>query len=175
MKKITLAIAALFTLSTIFSFTVAPLKLGAAHKISFSTFGVSGEFKKFGGTISFDEANLPASNFDVVIDINSIKTSFALQDKHAKGADWFDAAAAPYIRFTSKRIEKAGANYQAIGDLRMHGITKEITLPFSYKKNATGGTFTGSFVINRVDFKVGEPGGMVGEEIKVKVAVPVTK
>jgi polyisoprenoid-binding protein YceI len=175
MKKISLIIVSLFTLATIFSFTVAPMKLAGKHNISFSTFGVSGVFKTFNGSIAFDPANLAGSKFDVVIDINSIKTSFSLQDKHAKGEDWFNAAKYPTIRFTSTRIVKAGAAYQAIGNLQLHGITKEVTLPFNYKTNGKTGAFTGSFEINRNDFKVGEPGGMVGEVVKVNVAVPVTK
>lgn len=175
MKKITLLIASLFTLAAIFSFTVEPMKLAGKHNISFSTFGVSGVFKTFGGSIAFDPNNLAGSKFDVTIDINSIKTSFSLQDKHAKGEDWFNAAKYPTIRFTSKRIVKAGAAYQAIGDLQLHGITKEVVLPFSYKANGRAGVFSGSFEINRTDFKVGEPGGMVGEVIKVNVSVPVSK
>ncbi|MDB5191730.1 MAG: YceI family protein [Segetibacter sp.] len=175
MKKTALAIVALLAITTIFSFTVAPMRLVQKHTISFSTFGVSGVFKKFGGTIAFDERDLAGSRFEVAIDINSIKTSFALQDKHAKGEDWFDAAKHPLIRFNSKRIVKAGSSYQAIGNLQVHGITKEIALPFTYKKSANGGTFEGSFTINRNDFKIGEPGGMVGDEVKVKVSVPVIK
>ena len=175
MKKITLLIASLFTLATIFSFTVEPMKLAGSHNISFSTFGVSGTFKTFKGSIAFDPNDLAGSNFDVLIDVNSIKTSFSLQDKHAKGEDWFNTAKYPNIHFVSKRIVKAGAAYQAIGDLQVHGITKEVALPFNYKTNGKTGTFTGSFEINRNDFKVGEPGGMVGEVIKVNVAVPVSK
>jgi polyisoprenoid-binding protein YceI len=175
MKKVFTIVAAFAILASMFAFTAPAMRISNKHSISFSTFGVSGVFKNFNGTIAFNEKDLDASKFDVVIDINSIKTSFAMQDKHAKGEDWFNAEKYPTIRFSSKKIIKNGAGYRAIGDLNLHGITKEVSLPFSYKPTATGGVFEGAFVINRNDFKVGEPSGMVGEDIKLNVSVPVVK
>jgi len=57
----------------------------------------------------------------------------------------------------------------------LHGITKEISLPFTFKKTANTGLFEGTFNIGRNDFKIGEAGGEVGEVIKVTVSVPVIK
>lgn len=173
MKRVINLLATVALLATLFAFSTPVLRISPKHTISFSTFGVSGVFKTFTGNIYFDERNPEASKFDVIIDVNSIKTSFSMQDRHAKGEDWFDAAKYPLIRFVSKRIIKTTSGYQAIGDLNLHGITKEIALPFTYKPTATGGTFTGSFELNRNDFKVGEPGGMVGEVVKLNVVVPV--
>lgn len=175
MKKIfyTLAVAAVLT--SLFAFTAPAFKIVPKYSISFSTFGVSGIFKTLTGNIAFDENNLDASKFDVSIDINSIKTSFAMQDKHAKGEDWFNAEKYPTIKFVSKKIIKNGSSYQAIGDLTLHGITRELKMPFTYKPGVNGGTFTASFNINRNEFKVGEPGGMVGELVKINVSVPVVK
>jgi polyisoprenoid-binding protein YceI len=176
MKKTFFAIAALFVLSGLFAFTLQTnWKVANGYNISFATSGVSGIFKTFTGTIIFDEQNIATSKFDITIDINSINTGNGMQNKHAKGAEWFDAAKYPSIKFTSKKIVKAGAGYTASGTLQLHGIAKEVNLPFTFKKTGNGGIFEGSFNISRNDFKIGEPGGEVGEFLKVNVSVPVIK
>ena len=127
------------------------------------------------GTVIFDEQNPATSKFDISIDINSINTGNGMQNKHAKGEDWFQADKYPAIKFTSRKIVKAGSGYAAAGTLQLHGISKEVILPFVFKKVGTGGVFEGTFNVNRSDFKIGEAGGEVGEVIKINVSVPVIK
>jgi polyisoprenoid-binding protein YceI len=55
----------------------------------------------------------------------------------------------------------------------MHGIKKPLSIPFTFAKAASGGTFTGKFDVNRSDFGVGTPGGKVDDIIKLEVNVPV--
>lgn len=176
MKKIFIAGVAAFTIFSAVAFTVVTnWKIADGYNINFATSGVSGIFKTFTGTIAFDEQTLPASKFDIAIDINSINTGNGMQNKHAKSAEWFDATKYPSIKFTSSKIVKTGVGFLATGTLQTHGISKEVSLPFTFKRTAAGGLFEGSFNINRSDFKIGEPGGEVGEVIKVTVSVPVTK
>lgn len=154
---------------------VADWKIAAGYSVKFSAGEAAGIFKELTGTISFDETNLNASKFNVTIPVASINTGNGLMNKHAKGTDWFDAAKYPNITFTSAKIVKAGAGYQAQGTLEMHGVKKAVTLPFTFAKSGTGGVFTGNFSVNRSDFKIGEAGGDVSNEIKLEVKVPVTK
>ena len=176
MKTSIFAVAAIFIIATLFAFTLPnQWKVGSKYNISFSTSGVSGIFKTFTGNIIFDEQNLATSKFAVTIDINSINTGNGMQNKHAKSAEWFDAAKYPALKFTSKKILKTATGFAATGDLQLHGITKEISLSFSFKKTGSGGTFEGTFNVNRNDFKIGEPGGEVGEVITILLSVPVTK
>ncbi|MDB5252202.1 MAG: YceI family protein [Flaviaesturariibacter sp.] len=176
MKKIILPVLSLFLLGALLAFAVPTgWAIARNHSIAFTTSGVSGIFKTFSGTIAFDEANPAASRFDVTIDVASINTGNGLQNKHAKSADWFNAATYPSIRFTSKKFVKSGAAYLVTGDLTVHGITREASLPFTFRKTPAGGLFTGTFAINRTDFRIGAPGGEVGEVIKLAVSVPVTK
>ncbi|MBC7887958.1 MAG: YceI family protein [Ferruginibacter sp.] len=176
MKRSFFTIAALFILATVFAFTLPTAwKIAEKYSISFSTSGVSGIFKTFTGNIIFDEQSLATSKFDITIDINSINTGNGMQNKHAKGEEWFNALKYPAIKFTSKKIIKTGVGYNAIGDLQLRGITKETSLPFQFKRNSNGGIFEGAFNVNRNDFKIGTPGGEVGETIKINVSVPVKK
>lgn len=171
-----LLIATGLGLTALFAFTFAQnWTITDKYNIKFSSNDVAGIFKTFKGTIVFDEQTLTASKFDVTIDVASINTGNGLQNKHAKGDDWFDAAKYPLISYTSKSIVKAGAAYQVTGDLTMHGVTKQVTIPFNFKKAGAGATFIGAFTVNRSDFKIGKPGGDVSEQIRIDVAVPVTK
>ena len=169
-------IATGLAITALFAFTFSQTwQITDKYNISFSSNDVAGIFKTFKGSIVFDDQTLAASKFDVTIDAASINTGNGLQNKHAKSEEWFDVAKYPVIRYSSKKIVKTGAIYQVTGDLQLHGVTKELTIPFTFKKAGNSGTFNGTFTINRNDFKLGKPGGDVAEQIKVEVAVPVTK
>ncbi|MDN3657008.1 YceI family protein [Ferruginibacter paludis] len=176
MKKIFIGFSATIILAAMFAFTtVTSWKIADGYSIVFATNGVSGIFKNISGNILFDDQSLAASKFDIAIDINTINTGNGMQNKHAKSAEWFDAAKYPAIKFTSTKIVKAGAGYAATGLLQAHGISKEVSLPFTFKKTTTGALFEGNFNINRNDFKIGAAGGEVGDVIKVTVSLPVIK
>ena len=176
MKKLIFSMATLLVLTAVFAFSVAQKwAIADKYSIKFSSSDVSGIFKTFTGSIDFDEQNPATSKFDVSIDVNSINTGNGLQNKHAKGEEWFDAAKFPAIKYTSSKIVKAGAGYQVTGNLQIKGVSKEYTIPFTFKKAGAAATFNGSFTVNRSDFKIGKPGGDVAEQIKLDVAVPVTK
>lgn len=177
MKRVFTPLAAVLLLAgSAFTF-IAPdnWKIVDGYSITFSTDEASGIFKDFKGTIQFDEQNAAASKFDVTIDVASINTGNGLQNKHAKSDEWFDAAKYPQIHFLSQKVGKTPAGYQVTGDLEMHGVKKQLSIPFTFKHTAAGGIFTGNFNVNRTDFHVGKPGGEVSDQIKLEVSVPVTK
>lgn len=159
-----------------FAFTTATgWKLGKDYEIQFSTKGVSGIFKTFTATIEFDEADLDGSKFAMSIDVNSINTGNGLQNKHAIGNDWFDAEKYPKIKFTSSSFEKTGAGYNVKGKLTVKDVTKDITIPFTFKKSGGKGTFVANFSIDRVAYGVGKANGDVGNSIKIEAKIPVSK
>jgi polyisoprenoid-binding protein YceI len=176
MRKTVLTMATLFLLGVVFaSVVIINWKIGTGYSIKFSSKDVSGIFKKFSGTVSFDETNLPASSFNLAIDVASINTGNGLQNKHAKSEEWFDAAKYPEIKFTSAKIDKTGNGYSVKGTMELHGVKKEISIPFSFTKNGNNGVFSASFTVKRSDYNVGKPGGDVAEDIKIDVKVPVAK
>ena len=177
MKRLIIFSSALLLLAAVFAFTIVSpsWKISDKYNISFSGGDIGGIFKTFKGAINFDETNLTVSNFDVTVDVASINTGNALQNKHAKSDEWFDAAKYPVIHYVSKKIVKAGAAYQVTGDLEIHGVKKEFTIPFTFVRKGNNATFNGTFNVNRNDFHIGKAGGDVVDVIKVTVAVPVTK
>jgi polyisoprenoid-binding protein YceI len=168
--------AVLILAASAFTFLAAPgWQIADGYSITFSSADADGLFKDFKGSLLFDEQNPGAGKFDVVIDAASINTGNGLQNKHAKSDEWFDVAKYPQIRFVSRSITKTAGGYQVTGDLDMHGVKRSVLIPFTFSKTAQGGAFAGSFTLNRNDFKIGKPGGDVGEQIKIDINVPVTK
>lgn len=176
MKKIVLSFATLLVLTAVFAFSIAKSwEIKKDYSIKFSGEDASGIFKTFTGSIVFDEQNLAASKFSVNIDVASINTGNGMQNKHAKGADWFDAAKYPQIVFNSSKITKTGNGWQTTGTLEMHGVKKEITIPFAFVPKGNEAVFSGTFSVNRSDYGIGKPATGAAGIVKIEVYVPVTK
>lgn len=144
----------------------------AASSIAFTVgnmkiFSVHGTFSGLTGTVSFDAAAPATAKFDVCIDAGTVDTGNQKRDKDLRSDRFFDAATYPAICYTSTAVEKRGASYLAKGKLTMHGITKEVEIPFSVEAN----TLTGTFTVNRLDYGVGAGIGtfMAGDEVEVTV------
>ena len=177
MKRIAFMIAALSLSGIVFAFLViTSWKVDKDYSIRFSSKDVTGVFEKFNATIVFDETKLQASYFNLQIDAASLNTGIDLQTEDVKSHEWFDVVKYPEIKFTSSKIDTAGKAYIVTGTMDLHGIKKEISIPFSFEKNGNDkGIFSASFIINRNDYKIGPPGGGIAQEIKVEVKVPVIK
>jgi len=174
MKKHFYAFAAIVVLfaSAFTAFQSMDWKISDNYSVKFDGGDPSGEFKGLKGTISFDPNNLKDSKFAVSIDVASINTGNGMKNTHAKSDKWLDAEKYPLISFTSKEITKAASGYEAKGTLDMHGVQKEITLPFTFD----GNVFTGSISVNRMDYNINtaEP-NHGGQVMKVDINVPVSK
>lgn len=157
------------------AFTIIQLqdwKIADNYSVKFDGGDPSGEFKGLKGVIKFDPKNLADSKFDVSIDVATINTGNGMKNTHAKSAKWFDAEKYPTINFTSSSITKTADGFAAKGTLSMHGVQKEITLPFRFTDNV----FTGSFEVNRLDYNINTAEPVHGSsKFKVTVSVPVTK
>ena len=109
-------------------------------------------------------------------DVASINTGNGMKNTHAKSEKWFDAEKYPVIKFTSSEITSTATGYQAKGTLEIHGVKKDIVLPFTFQKNDTGGVFTSSFDINRLDYNINIAEPAHGASVvTVDISVPVTK
>jgi len=123
---------------------------------------VKGKFTDFTITLNADEKDITKSSVSVVIKATSIDTGIEGRDRHLRNADFFDVEKYPEITFKSERIEKKGKQFIAHGPLTMHGVTKQIALPFSVTgtmKNPTSNNlsavgYSARMVLNRRDFGI---------------------
>lgn len=169
------ALAGLTLLLAAFTFIQATdWQIANGYAIKISGSGVQGEFKTMHGTISFDEKDLASAKFSTSIDAASINTGNGLKNSHAKSDSWLDAKKYPNIIFVSSKFSKSSNGYQVFGALTMHGVTKQIVIPFTFVAN----TFKGNFSVNRMDYGIGSMiffSRLVSNEIKLDISVPVTK
>lgn len=172
-KSIFLLTAVLIIIASAFTF-VASLdwKISDKYSVKFQSGDPSGEFTGLKGTIQFDANNLAASKFDCTVDVATINTGNGMQNTHAKSEKWLDATKYPVIHFTSKSITKTASGFEAKGTLDLHGVQKDITLPFTFDNNV----FAGSFEVNRMDYNINTAEPKHGASVlKVSLNVPVTK
>ncbi|MDZ7878780.1 MAG: YceI family protein [Saprospiraceae bacterium] len=144
------------------------------YSIKFAGTSVVGVFEKINGDIAFDANNLSTSKMTINVEVASIATGNWLMNRHAKGENWFDADKFPKINFTSSNFSKSVSGFIVNGILEMHGVKKDIAIPFTFQNNA----FNGNFSVNRTDYGVGDLNGMskrVSNEIKIVISVPVVK
>ncbi len=168
-----------FAACILFAFTVLEgnFNVDPNYSIRFSGKKAEGTFSGLAGTVIFDKDNLANAKIDVVVDVNTIKTGNTTKDKHAKGDSWFDAAKYPQIKFTSTAFAKNGALYMVTGMLELHGVKKQIQIPFNFSQLANKANFAGSFKVNRKDFGINGNmmGFLVGDDFDVTLNVPVSK
>jgi polyisoprenoid-binding protein YceI len=151
---------------------------------------VKGQFDGPTGTVTFDASNIPGTlKVDATIDARTINTRNPDRDKDLRSALFFDVDKFPRITFKSKRAEAAGAGrLKLIGDLTMHGVTKEVTLDVEGPTqtitdiwgNARLGA-TATTVVDRREYgllynRVLEAGGaVVGNEVAITIDLEVTR
>lgn len=115
---------------------------------------MDGKFKKFNAQVQLDTAKADKAKGSIDIDLASIDTGSGEADQEVVGKAWFNVAAHPKASFVLKSLKPAGANaYEALGQLTIKGQTRDLVAPV---KLSPQGVLTGSFVLKRADFGIGE-------------------
>jgi polyisoprenoid-binding protein YceI len=144
---------------------------------------VRGQFSTVAGTVAHDPNDLSKTKVAVEIDAASINTANERRDKHLRSADFFDVEKFPKITFVSKKVAgNPQSGLKLIGDLTLHGVTREVTLdiegPAPAVADGRGGEKSGvsaSGKINRSDFgltwnRAMEAGGVtVSDEVTLEI------
>lgn len=149
---------------------------------------VTGNFTKVTGSVVLNEKDTAQSQVSASIDVSSVDTRVEARNKDLKSPNFFDVEKYPTIEFKSKRIVSGGGKLQVIGDLTIHGTTREVTLdvdgptpelsdPWGNWRRGISATTT----INRRDFnltynnllKTGE--AVVGDNVKIQIDAEMVK
>lgn len=159
--SILLAFAPAEGATTKYDLDVAHSNVGFSIPILGGLSHVSGKFNDFSATIIYDDKDVTKSSVTATIKAASIDTGIERRDAHLRNADFFDVEKYPEITFQSKRIEKKGKGFVAHGAFTMHGVTKEIALPFTIngvrRDEKTGKTtlgLTARTTLNRRDYGI---------------------
>lgn len=169
-------------------YNIDPVHSSIGFKVRHFFSYVTGNFTKFSGTIHVDTDHPERSTVSATIDATSIDTRNEKRDADLKSADFFDVAKYPTITFKSKSVKQTGADSaDIVGDLSIHGVTKEITLHAKLlgKGEGMGGKAISGWEvktdpIKRSDYglnwnKVVEGTAVVGEEVSITINVEADK
>ena len=149
---------------------------------------VHGGFEKMSGQLIYDAAIPEHAKLDVSIEAGSINTRESKRDEHLKSADFFDVAQYPTLKFVSKKVTVQDGVLKVMGELTIHGVTKEVVLdvevPSAEMKDPYGNLKIGASAttkIRRKDFGLTwnatlEAGGLlVGDEVRITLDVQFVK
>lgn len=167
-----LRIALLFALLPLLTNIQAQSIDASASSVTFKVLSlkmnnVKGSFTGLTGNVAFDPADPASSKFAVCVDATTVNTGNKSRDKSLRSDSYFDVEKYPTICISSTMVEKTGTGFLAKGELTMHGVTKEVVIPFTYANR----TLTGTFTVMRQDFGVGPSGSfMVSDEVEVSIA-----
>lgn len=128
---------------------------------------VKGTFSGMTGEVTFMENDLKNSKFNVCVDASTVNTGIEKRDEHLRTEDFFHVEKYPKICFESNSITKTESGFKTEGKLTMHGVTKEVSIPFLNGEN----TLVGSFILNRKDYSVGEDVGSFTADDEVQVTI----
>jgi polyisoprenoid-binding protein YceI len=141
-----------------------------------------GMFKKAQGRFVLDRQDPAACQFQMTIDAGSIDTNNAQRDEHLKGPDFLDTVQFPQITFQSTSCtldnrQQQGIVYLVTGNLTMHGVTRQVTLPIQMLGEGPGAGgrsynagFVTQFELKRSEFGMTNLLNMVGDAVGITVS-----
>ena len=144
---------------------------------------VRGKFTEFEGTLEMTD-DLAASRVRGAVKAASIDTGEGERDDHLRSPDFFGAEEFPEITFESTHIEAIDEDSsRVVGNLTMHGITREIRLEVAIQGTDTdpwGNTRAGLEVVGKLkrsdwDMKFNQALGsgnmLVGDKVGVSLDI----
>jgi polyisoprenoid-binding protein YceI len=160
------------------------IEFRVAHMIVSKT---SGRFTDYAGFIDMDAEAGTVTAIEATIKAGSVNTNHEKRDAHIRNVDFLDVEHYPTITFKMKSYKKAAEGFLAVGDLTLHGVTKEVTLAGQFNgatKDPWGNTragFSAEGKLNRKDFgmvwnKTLDNGGLVvGDEVQIRLEIECIK
>jgi polyisoprenoid-binding protein YceI len=149
---------------------------------------VRGAFNDFTGTFVIDAGEPAKSSATITIKAASIDTRNEQRDGHLRSNDFFSMDEYPEITFVSTEVSRTGDDsFDLSGDLTVRGVTKPVTIPFTFEGAATDpfgnfrAGFEGSVVINRKDWGVNwnapmEAGGvLVSDKVTLEFEISAVR
>ena len=160
------------------------IEFRVAHMIVSKT---TGRFMDYTGFIDMDAEAGTVKAIEATIKSASVNTNHEKRDAHLRNVDFLDVEHYPTITFKMKSYKKTAESFIAVGDLTLHGVTKEVTLIGQYNgaaKDPWGNTragFSAEGKLNRKDFgmvwnKTLDSGGLVvGDEVQIRLDIECIK
>lgn len=156
----------------------ATLLTNKPHKLGFEikNFGVmvDGTMSGFNGELTFNPHFLDAAQFNFTLDVKTLKTGMPERDKDLLLPEYFNASKFPHIHFNATEfIHVENDNYEAVGTLKIKGVSKRVKVPFTYIAGTETDYIRGEVAINRRDFGVGKKIMIMDDWVRVAFYLPL--
>ena len=141
---------------------------------------LDGKFSKFDAQLALDPKNPEVGKVAFTIDLASVSVGDAETAKELRKPEWFNLSKFPSATYNSTAIKAAGpGKFDVTGLLSIKGNTKPVTIPVTLSPGPAGVSVAqGSFLIKRVDFKIGEGDwsdvSIVASDVTVKFKLAVS-
>ena len=135
---------------------------------------VMGLFRDLSATLRLEGQDGSRWSVEVTIPAASIDSGSGLRDEILRCAEFLDVERFPFITFRSTRVESGDGCYRVVGDLAIHGVTREITLDLQDRGEVTdrlgqrSRVLSADTIVKRTDFQVGPPvqaGELIGSDV----------
>ena len=134
----------------------------------------SASFRKWQADIDFDPDDLPHAHAAVSVDLASETSDEPDFDSGLKGAEGFATTRFPEAQFVTRAFRRMGANaYVADGMLSLHGMSREIRLPFTPGILGRSARMTGTVHVRRTDFALGQGEWAAPDPVAYDVAITI--
>lgn len=140
---------------------------------------VAGSFKRFDAQVQLDPKKPEAGRVTLTVDLGSVSLGGPqFEDELAKPA-WFDSKKTATATFQSTSIKAAGAGrFDVVGKLTIKGAAHDATVPVTLAQTGSASTATGSFVIKRLDYRIGDgewaDTSMVANDVQIAFKLVMT-
>lgn len=140
---------------------------------------VDGRFRKFDAQVSLDPKKPETGSVLISIDTASASVGVAETDAEMPKPIWFNVAKFPQATFKSGAIKGlGGGKFEVTGKLDIKGTQRDLVVPVLITQSNGQSTASGSFVLKRLDFKIGEAEWadttVVANDVTVKFKLALT-
>jgi polyisoprenoid-binding protein YceI len=135
--------------------------LPAQSELSFITkqmgVPVDGRFNKFDVKLKLDPKKPETGSVAFTIDMASASLGVPETDAEMPKPIWFNTAKFPQATFQSTGIKGlGGGKFEVAGKIGIKGTSRDLVVPVAITQSGANSTATGSFVLKRLEFKIGE-------------------
>lgn len=150
----------------------------------FGVVNVVGRFGDVSGTMQFNPDDLSKTKIDISVSVDSYTANNPGGEESAMSPAFLDAANHPTLSFTLTQAIENDGNPYVLGNITIHGVTKEVEFPVTFigpaldlptRKQSIALSCT--IIINRLDFGVGPdrslPDGteIIGNRVEIELEI----
>ena len=136
---------------------------------------VQGRFRSFESDVDFDPAHPEAARIALRIALASVTIGTADTEAELAKPGWFDTRRFPTATFVATALRPSGpaGSYEVAGKLTLKGTSRDIAVPLTLQQTGAYTTASGSFVLRRSDWRIGDGDwsdtSLVADEVQVRL------